>query len=95
MKPKTSIILACITLALITGTISGKSRSKKTRVPKKWEYKFLDCTVPLEYSNKLGAEGWEMVTVASTSSQCVIYFKRPKITRYVKHTKMSGLKRGD
>ena len=42
----------------------------------KWEYKVVHGWLPEEDLNKLGAEGWELVTYIYESNDYI--FKRPK-----------------
>lgn len=46
-----------------------------------WEYRIISDGAE-ESINALGAEGWELVSVACDTGRCVQYFKRPKLVPF-------------
>jgi len=75
---KTILIIALSLIALLT--VAGFTYQSKPQV---WEYKIYGARISIEVMNELGAEGWELVTVAPDATSTAIqrpglYFKRPK-----------------
>ncbi len=91
---KNKIYLLLVVIAVVLGSISWTVSAQKTNSAKQtWEYKtfgvFGTDTLPptsAEQLNRLGDEGWELVTILYEQSngaafqqrKAVYYFKRPK-----------------
>jgi hypothetical protein len=69
--------LFVIIIALTFGFTGFGQRNKKSTKGPVWEYKKIACSIPQGDLDKMGADGWELVTSASDSG-CFLYFKRQK-----------------
>ena len=78
MKPKTSFLFAIVILGLVAFVIFAQKRSQNTKTVIIWEYQTLACSTTIQNLNRLGSEGWELVTTGYDGSNCVSYFKRHK-----------------
>src|SRR5262245_51903646 len=70
-----SIIVPLIFFASMTA--DGQTTATYS-TPEQWEYKITGCLTESEL-NKLGLQGWELVSVRGNEANCLnLFFKRPK-----------------
>ena len=81
MKPHSVFRIGLVSLMLVGAFIVGQhySRTAAAQGPAKWEYQIVGCGVgcsgQVAHINKLGAEGWEVVTLNASNR---ILLKRAK-----------------
>jgi len=64
-----------VTLIIASSFVTGLSFQMQPRPSQQWEYR---QTCRFDDANKLGADGWEMVTATGGSAVTCFYFKRQK-----------------
>jgi hypothetical protein len=81
MKQHSVVRIALVSLMLVGAFIAGQhySRTAAAQSPQKWEYQIVGCGVgcsgQIAQINKLGNEGWEVVTLNASNR---ILLKRAK-----------------
>jgi hypothetical protein len=81
MKTHSVVRVGLVSLMLVAAFIAGQhySRTTAAQSPQKWEYQIVGCGVgctgQVAHINKLGDEGWEVVTLNASNR---ILLKRPK-----------------
>jgi len=81
MKPHPVVRIALLSLMLVAAFIAGQHypRTVAAQTTQKWEYEIVGCGVgcsgQVAHINKLGDEGWEVVTLNASNR---ILLKRPK-----------------
>jgi len=76
---KLYLSLAIFAFLLIGGWMAHSQTQRSNAVRQTWEYTWVSWkTVGDAGVNKLGADGWELVTVQVRNQDEFYYFKRPK-----------------
>ncbi|PYT41976.1 MAG: hypothetical protein DMG47_16695 [Acidobacteria bacterium] len=81
MKPHAVVRIGLVSSILVGAFIAGQhySRTAAAQSPQKWEYQIVGCGVgcsgQVAQINKLGAEGWEVVTLNASNR---VLLKRAK-----------------
>jgi hypothetical protein len=81
VKTRSVLRISFVSLMLVGAFIVGQhySRTAAAQSPQKWEYQIvgcgLGCSGQVAQINKLGDEGWEVVTLNASNR---ILLKRPK-----------------
>ena len=82
MKPHSVVRIGLVSLMFVGAFIAGQhySRAAAAQSPQKWEYQIVGCGVvgcagQVAQINKLGDEGWEVVTLNASNR---ILLKRAK-----------------
>src|SRR5690349_3240268 len=89
-------VVVCSVLCIGRDSLTAEVKAVPTATAE-WEYKLMDDQAVLGLGpkegqlsfghtleaglNKLGAEGWELVTVSKPAQNLVYFFKRPKAAR--------------
>jgi hypothetical protein len=76
LKPCLFLMLAAIAL-IVLGGWSGYGQKQQSPSRTVWEYKIVNESEKVSL-NEMGAQGWELVTVAMGGAEEVYYFKRIK-----------------
>jgi hypothetical protein len=80
---KNHLMIFALLLALCGSLYFTNSTSQAAPAPQTWEYKF-EYKMNEKKANQLGAEGWELAAIVSTSTAGIgtnvpaYVFKRPK-----------------
>ena len=81
MKPHPVVRIGLVSLLLVGAFIVGQhnSRTAAAQSPQKWEYQIVGCGIgcsgQVTQINKLGDEGWEVVTLNASNR---VLLKRAK-----------------
>ena len=77
MRTHVLCLLCGVVLTLAIVALSGAAPAGKAGPS--WEYKFVHTeSQPSGGADRLGAEGWELVSATADAGQYYLYFKRPK-----------------
>ncbi|MGB7922400.1 MAG: hypothetical protein WCF57_04070 [Pyrinomonadaceae bacterium] len=74
-KPYLFLMLAAIALIVLGSWAGYGQKQSPSRIV--WEYKIVNESEKISL-NEMGAQGWELVTVAMGGAEEVYYFKRVK-----------------
>jgi hypothetical protein len=73
-----STSMSIIAPVLFFASLTAAGQTTTISAPEQWEYKIIGC-IPESELNKLGVQGWELVSVQSQGTSCYNYYlKRPK-----------------
>ncbi|HYL82697.1 MAG TPA: hypothetical protein VE263_00565 [Candidatus Angelobacter sp.] len=81
MKLHSAVRISLVSLMLVAAFIAGQHypRTAAAQSPQKWEYEIVGCGVgcsgQVAHINKLGDEGWEVVTLNASNR---VLLKRAK-----------------
>ena len=78
MRTRGSWLMLIVAFVLLFVAVSTGIGQKSNQTPQRWEYKTVVGNLDDAQLNEIGAAGWELSAVGTTTDRVAFYFKRAR-----------------